>query len=54
MVAAQMHQLKVREYNCHMAKMFTPIFIQVPSIKDFEMVLTRCIIGRFPFGSSIL
>lgn len=30
MVAAQMHQLKVREYNCHMAKMFTPIFIQIP------------------------
>ena len=28
-VAAQFHIMKVREYNCHMAKMFLPMYIQV-------------------------
>jgi len=29
-VAAHFHQLKVREYNCHMAKMFLPMYVQIP------------------------
>ena len=28
-VAAQFHRQKVLEYNCHLAKMFLPIYIQV-------------------------
>ena len=31
-VAAQFHIMKVREYNCHMAKMFLPMYIQVTLI----------------------
>jgi len=30
-VAAQFHVMKVREYNCHMAKMFLPMYIQIPA-----------------------
>lgn len=30
-VAAQFHIMKVREYNCHMAKMFLPMYIQIPA-----------------------
>jgi len=29
-VAAQIHKIKVEEYNCHFAKLFLPVFIQIP------------------------
>jgi hypothetical protein len=28
-VAGQFHRQKVKEYNCHLAKMFLPMYIQV-------------------------
>ena len=29
-VAAHFHQLKVREHNCHAAKLFLPMYVQIP------------------------
>ena len=39
-----MHNLKVREYNCHFAKLFTPLFIQV-SIIIIITVITSVLIS---------
>lgn len=30
-VAGQLHRQKVKEYNCHLAKMFLPMYIQIPA-----------------------
>eukprot|EP00092_Neocalanus_flemingeri_P009418 GFUD01010132.1.p1 GENE.GFUD01010132.1~~GFUD01010132.1.p1 ORF type:complete len:348 (-),score=86.68 GFUD01010132.1:718-1761(-) len=30
-VAGQFHRQKVQEYNCHLAKMFLPVYIQIPA-----------------------
>merc|ERR1719318_475168 len=30
-VSGQFHRQKVKEYNCHLAKMFLPMYIQIPA-----------------------
>ena len=45
-----MHNLKVREYNCHFAKLFTPLFIQVSII----IIIIITVITRVTISDPVL
>ena len=49
-----MHNLKVREYNCHFAKLFTPLFIQVSIIIIIIIIIIITVITRVLITDPIL